>query len=57
MQYRKRNNEIKADILCKNIKLGKYNGCFLKIKVDNNGYITDFRREIPEELKGDVEDD
>lgn len=49
--------DIKADLLCENLKSGKYNSSFLKIKVDKNGYITDFKREITEDLKGDAENE
>lgn len=56
-QHKKRINETKADLLCKNLKSGKYNSSFLKIKIDKNGYITDFKREITEDLKGDTENE
>lgn len=56
-QHKKKSNDIKADLLCKNLKLGKYNSSFLKIKIDKNGYIIDFKREITEDLKGDVENE
>ena len=54
---KRKNNDLKADLLCKNLKSGKYKNSFLKIKVDKNGYITDFKREITEDLKGDAENE
>ena len=54
---KRKNNDLKADLLCKNLKSGKYKNSFLKIKVDKNGYITDLKREITEDLKGDVENE
>ena len=54
---KRKNNDLKADLLCKNLNYGKYKNSFLKIKVDKNGYITDFKREITEDLKGDAENE
>lgn len=47
--------DLKIDILASNIKQGKYNNSFLKLKIDNKGYITDFTCERKEILKGDEE--
>lgn len=45
--------DLKIDILCSNMKQGKYNNSFLKIKVNKDGYIVGFTCERKEILKGD----
>lgn len=51
-------DDSKINLLCENIKKGKYNNSFLKIKIDNKGYIVSFTREVSEDLKkGDVKDE
>lgn len=51
----KKATDRKIETLYKNLKSGKYNNSFLKLKIDSKGCIVSFTREVIEDLKGEAE--